>query len=101
MITGQINNEKKLVLITSKSHDILQETLERKGYEVSYEPKISYQELSKRIHDVHGLVVTTRLNIDREILENANQLKWIARLGSGMELIDVDFARKRIKLLIF
>lgn len=81
-----------MVIITAKAHPILQETFEKKGFQVLYAPDMKYAELSERIAEVTGLIVTTSLKIDREILEKANKLRWIGRLGSGMELIDVEYA---------
>ena len=82
-------------IITAKSHEILRERLSQHGYQVDYHPDITYDDLYRSIEDVDGLVVSTRLPIDRHLLEAAPALRWIGRLGSGMELIDVDFARTR------
>ncbi|HEX2608659.1 MAG TPA: NAD(P)-dependent oxidoreductase [Flavisolibacter sp.] len=88
-------NPIKKVLITAPVHQHLLDRLTVHQYELLYEPAISYEELSRQIGEVEGLVVTTRIKIDRPILDKAVQLKWIGRLGSGMELIDADYAQQK------
>lgn len=85
----------KKVIISAPAHSLLKEGLEQKGYEVIYAPSISYNELKAEIKVAEGLVVTTRIRIDKEMLDEAINLKWIGRLGSGMELIDEIYAKEK------
>lgn len=88
------------IIITAPVHDHLREIFEKKGYTVDYRPSITYEELLRDIPDAQGLVVTTRIRIDKAMLDAATSLQWIGRLGSGMELIDADYAaQKGIQLI--
>lgn len=85
----------KKVIITGSAHTVLAETLQQKGYTVCYDPQISPEDLAREIGDAEGLVVTTRIQVDKQLIDQAPELRWIGRLGSGMELIDVDYARSK------
>lgn len=83
------------ILISAPAHEYLAERLQTLGYTVLYEPTIAYEEIISIIGDIQGLVVTTRVKVDRRMIDAARNLKWIGRLGSGMELIDEEYATAR------
>jgi len=83
------------VIVTTKCHEYLLDKLREGGYTVEYLPSISYEELINQLDDVAGLVVSTRVKIDPVVIEQAAQLMWIGRLGSGLELIDLPYAESK------
>lgn len=83
-----------LIVIAGGVHPYLIEFLQNRGYKVDYSPHITSEELRKKLVHATGLIVT-RIQVDRLMLEDANALKWIGRLGSGMEMIDTEYAKTK------
>ncbi len=83
------------VLITAAVHPWLIEKLSTLGFDVLYEPSITYEQTGEKIGGITGLILTTRIKLDRPLLEKAGNLKWVGRLGSGLELIDLAFAEEK------
>jgi D-3-phosphoglycerate dehydrogenase / 2-oxoglutarate reductase len=86
---------KRQVIITSRVHNYFIDALQQKGYSILHSENISYEELSAIISQAEGIIVTTRLSVDKALIDKATRLNWIARLGSGMELIDVQYAASK------
>jgi D-3-phosphoglycerate dehydrogenase len=83
------------VLIAAPCHPMLKERLEKAGYFIIDQPSISQQEFEAIIGDVQGLILSTRIKVTAQVLQTAIHLKWIGRLGSGLELIDLKAASER------
>ncbi len=90
-----MNTAAPLVIITDRVPDFLMERLQQKNYEVQYLPNITPGEMQEKIVLAQGLILTTKIKIDRELLDKAGKLKWIGRLGSGMEHINVEYAQSK------
>ena len=83
------------VLIACKVDSILVNRLNDLGYEAEPAEKISRQYALDNVSQYEGIITSTRLTLDRELLERATMLKWIGRMGSGMEIIDTEYAAIR------
>jgi len=86
---------KKKVLITDYVHPILINGLNEKGYDVSYEPDFQPEELNDILPSLYGIVINSKIKMTAERIDLAETLKFIGRLGSGLEIIDLKYAAKR------
>lgn len=85
----------KKVLIVAPVHAVLTEALQALGYEYDYKEDATQQQALAIIHEYEGLITSTRLQMDSAFIDNATQLKWIGRMGSGMEIVDVPYAESK------
>ncbi len=84
-----------MILIAAPVHHFFLDTLSEKGIDFLYEPTISYAQVLEKIHDSTTLIVSTHIKVDKKLIDHAPKLKWIGRLGSGMEHIDVTYAKSK------
>lgn len=86
---------KKSILITDDLHPLLKEGLEAHGYAVDDRPAITYNEVLEIIHNYEGLVINSKVPADKELLAKASKLKFVCRAGSGLEVIDLEYAAQK------
>jgi len=82
------------VLITYYVHPLLKGGLIDLGFTLVEKPEITYAQLIGCIKEYEGIIVHTKIPIDQSVINAATSLKFIGRVGSGMEHIDVEFAHK-------
>lgn len=96
--SGLVNNKKNIrpkVLITDYVHPIMPSTLEKQGFEVIYDETMNNEKLKLCIHEFTGLVINSKITIDKTKIDLTSALKWVARLGSGLEIIDLEYCRQK------
>lgn len=87
------------ILHLDTNHPLLLKMLKDAGFSNEENYKASKSEIEKIISNYDGIVIRSRFNIDKQFLDAAENLKFIARVGAGLESIDLDYANKRnIKL---
>ncbi|MEE0983564.1 MAG: NAD(P)-dependent oxidoreductase, partial [Bacteroidales bacterium] len=85
----------KRILILDKGHPILIEKLSEAGFIIDIHTDWSREEVISNIENYEGIIVRSKLVLDSEIIDKANRLRWIARIGAGMDAIDVDYAESK------
>lgn len=88
------------ILQLDTNHPLITEQLSENGFLLEEDTTSTYDEVLSKIAEYDGIIIRSRIPVDQNFLEHAKNLKFIARVGAGMENIDVAFAEKRaIKLI--
>ena len=86
------------VLFVDSTHDKLPEKLTQSGFICDYQPDIAPDKIIDIISNYDGIIIRSKIKIEKEIIDAATNLKFIGRVGAGLENIDVEYAeQKRIR----
>lgn len=83
------------IIIIDDVHQILEDKLTSAGIICDHDPKLDRNMLWERIHMYDGIVVRSKIIIDKELIDKGHKLKLIARVGAGMDGIDTDYATEK------
>lgn len=76
-------------------HPLLLQELESMGYAVDYEPTIEYLGVLAIISEYTGLIINSKINAGVQLIDQGARLKFIGRLGAGLEVIDLPYAKAK------
>ena len=83
------------ILHLDKNHPLLYNQLNDLGFENDEDYTASKEEVMAKIHLYDGLIIRSRFKIDALFLEKTTRLKFIGRVGAGLENIDCELASKK------
>ncbi|MFM7023478.1 MAG: NAD(P)-dependent oxidoreductase [Flavobacteriales bacterium] len=83
------------VIAIDSVHPLLYEELRKAGHTVDELTHLSHEELLPLLKEYEGFIIRSKFKITREIIDASPQLKFIARSGSGMENIDLAYAKEK------
>ena len=88
------------ILLLDKNHPLISEQLLEKNFILEEDFISSYEQVLEKIDKYEGVIIRSRIPLDARLLEKGKNLKFIARVGAGMENIDVSKAQELgIKLI--
>lgn len=82
------------ILLLDKNHPLITEQLLAENFILEEDFTSSYDEVCNKIENYDGVIIRSRIPLDQNFLEKAKNLKFIARVGAGMENIDIPVAEK-------
>jgi len=82
------------ILLLDKNHPLITEQLLAKNFILEEDFTSSYDEVCGKIQNYDGVIIRSRIPLDQNFLEKATHLKFIARVGAGMENIDIPVAER-------
>lgn len=82
------------ILLLDKNHPLITEQLLAKNFILEEDFTSSYDEVCSKVQNYEGVIIRSRIPLDKNFLEKAKNLKFIARVGAGMENIDIPVAEK-------
>jgi D-3-phosphoglycerate dehydrogenase len=85
----------KKVYFIDTVHAVLHERLTRSGFDCIDITNDRIEQIPEKIFDAFGLVIRSKISLTKELLTRCENLKFIARSGSGLENIDVEFCNKK------
>ncbi len=83
------------ILHLDSNHPLLIRELNALGFTNTLDFSASKEEIEKTIHKYDGIIIRSRFKIDAAFLDKATTLKFIGRVGAGLENIDCDYAQKK------
>ena len=83
------------ILIIDITHKVLIDNLINAGFEIVHKPDYSREDILKDIENYEAIVVRSKIDIDKEVIDKAKKLRCIARVGAGMDAIDIEYAESK------
>ena len=83
------------ILIIDNTHNVLIDNLVNAGFQIDHRPDYTKEDIVREIGNYEGVVVRSKIEIDKEIIDKATNLKCIARVGAGMDAIDIEYAESK------
>ena len=88
------------ILHLDSNNPILIDQLDALGFTNVIDFTSTKEDIEAKIHDYHGIVIRSRFKIDKQFIDKASKLQFIARVGAGLESIDCEYAQeKNIELI--
>ena len=85
----------KKILVTDDVHPLLMKGLENMGFTCFYQPNITNEAVHEVISDYEGLIINSKIMVDKALLDAGVKLRFVGRVGSGMEIVDKKYAAEK------